>query len=138
MTVLISAEKKWSMLTANAVIAIICTILLWRQWTGYLRERRKHKEQAKNLDKGDSLSGLFAILLCVLGIAGIVGIMTLHEWLLAPEEYLFYEMSAGWEKIMLFTVMVTIILLVAIVLHRLRFKRAQSLTSWVELWDSLG
>lgn len=131
-------EKKWSMLTANAVIAIICTILLWRQWTGYLRERRKHKEQAKNLDKGDRLSGLFAILLCVLGIAGIVGIMTLHEWLLAPEEYLFYEMSAGWEKIILFTVMATIILLVAIVLHRLHFKRAQSLTIWVELWDSLG
>ena len=128
-------NKRWDALVLNSIIAILCTIFMTSEWIYYFYFRNKHKEKAREKDKKNSLT----IPILIISIIAVVALFVLLniglEYLMAPQDYLFFETSMITSKLMILTIVIFFIIFLGILLKKFKINKSEDIEIYVELWE---
>lgn len=126
-------NKKWDAMLINSICAIIGTVFLVLEWSYYLRYRKRFKEAVKEKNRKNSLNipvAIITILLCI----GIFILLSFIIQLLAPKDYLFYEIALIPTRLMIYSVVFLIFIIFSFILKKLKMNKTQNLDEYLWLW----
>lgn len=136
----IKAER-WDMLFANAVCAVIGTILLTLGWVHYIAQYRRYRDIVRKQNRKWAWMAAVIIGAMVVSFIAIIGIIILGEKLVMVDDYLFYEQTPLAGKMMIYLVVIPIMLFVILAVAKLSKKSSEEVEEMndiVFIWNHLG
>lgn len=115
-------NQVWSVLMLNALLAVLSTAVITGIWMNYLRKRQYQPKRVKKNNYATWYLLPAAIISCILGIVMVVLLMIQIGKILAPQEWLFYQMKPWAETLLIALIMIPVMLFVSVLLVWLRRK----------------
>ena len=102
-----------SALLLNALLALISTVFLTKLWGDYFRQRSIYKEKAKAKDKSTQMLITKVLLTIIISFVGAIGIDHLITGILAPANWLFYQLNVYTEWLMIVWIVCGVLALIS-------------------------
>lgn len=104
--------KRWDMLTVNALLAVMGTVIATLEWQRYITARKNLPARMKKNNKKSWVYTVTIIAACVLGFVLLLGILKIFEVIFTPEGWLFYERPVWAENLLMICIFIPVIYIV--------------------------
>lgn len=128
-------DRNLDALILNSIAAIICTSLLVGEWIYYISFKSKHKEIAKTRNRNNSLTIPILIVSVIFVIILFLLLNIVLEYFMAPKDYLFFETSTIFTKLMIYAIVILFLTVIGIVLKRFKINKSEDLEIYIDLWQ---
>lgn len=112
-----------SKIQVEVPFALIGTALLTSQWIFYIQNQKKHKEEQKEKNRNSRWVFPLFIISVLLALALFLFVTQIQIHMLAPEGWLFYQMSPVAEVIMMICTVLFIVYILYSVVHFLKLRK---------------
>lgn len=128
-------DRNLDALILNSIAAIICTSLLVGEWIYYFSFKSKHKEITKKRNKNNSLIIPILIISIIFVIILFILLNIALEYFMAPKDYLFFETSTIFTKLMIYAIVILLLIVIGMILKKLKINRSEDLEIYIDLWQ---
>lgn len=134
-------DGKLEDLMINAILAVVCTVLITLSWVYYFIQYRKYKDRVKKKNRANLWVLPGTILLIVLGMTVMIWLMSGVESLLVTEGYYFLQYHPLTERFLAWFVMLPLLLAIMLLVAKLSRKNQKEMDKMGDLlylWNRMG
>lgn len=129
------AQKQWDTMLLNSSLALISTVFLVLEWVNYFSFRNKRKKLMKEKNKNNLLLFPILIITLILTLLFFILINVIVEHVLAPTNFLFYEIPPIICNMLIIAIVFFVIIVLGIILKYFNINKTESLNIYIDMWN---
>lgn len=119
----------------SIILVLISLYVIISQWVYYFKYKKTHKEFVKEKNRKNLLVIPLLIITCVAVIVLFVFLNIGIEKIMAPKDYLFYEMNMLASKVMILFLVLSIIIIGLFLLKKFKINKTETLDIYLDLFN---